>query len=88
MLHFITHINEIKPYQIECVFNTNETKLIDFTELIMKNKDNVNSVFSKLYNAQYFANVALDSYGTLCWNNEIDFCPDVLYSQGKLISNG
>jgi hypothetical protein len=35
--------------------------------------------FERLLNPDFFSAVKLDSYGTLCWNDEIDFCPDVLY---------
>jgi hypothetical protein len=38
-----------------------------------------NPFYSLLLQPDYFKSVKLDSYGTLCWENEIDFCPDVLY---------
>jgi hypothetical protein len=42
--------------------------------------------FKPLLNAEYFKSVKLDSYGTLSWDNEIDFCPDVLYQNSKRIN--
>lgn len=44
------------------------------------------SFFKPLSDANYFKTVKLDSYGTLSWDNKIDFCPDVLYQKSKLVS--
>lgn len=78
MLHFITDIIEVKSYTVVCRFNTNETRVIDLKPLLDKHNTS-GSVFKKLLDETYFKTVKLDSYGTLSWDNEIDFCPDVLY---------
>ncbi|MFM2047677.1 MAG: hypothetical protein RI955_223 [Bacteroidota bacterium] len=83
MLHFITKIKEVKPYRIVCLFNTNETRTIDFMPMINEFKITSPNFLGKLSDINYFNSVELDSYGTLSWHNEIDFCPDVLYAQSQ-----
>ena len=84
MLHFITHIIEVKPYSVIYTFNTNETRLVDLKPLL-EIHNSPESIFRKLLDADYFKTVKLDSYGTLSWDNEVDFCPDVLYEMSASI---
>jgi Protein of unknown function (DUF2442) len=87
MLHFITKINNIIDYQIICTFNTNEIKKINFHNIIQQYKNTSPNLFGKLENEIYFKSVHLDDYGTLCWDNGLDFCPDVLFDLGENIDN-
>ncbi len=84
MLHFITNIIEVKPYSVVCKFNTDETRLIDLKPLL-ETHNSPESIYKKLLDADYFKTVKLDSYGTLSWDNEVDFCPDVLYEMSSLV---
>ena len=82
MLHFIRKIIEVKPYKVTCLFNTKEIREIDLEPTLKKfSTSNV----SQLKDHNYFQTVKLDSYGTLCWENGVDFCPDVLYSISILV---
>jgi hypothetical protein len=83
MIHYIKEILKVNHYSIICKFNTNEIRSIDLENLVKKYQSRPDSFLSKLNNEDYFKSVTLDSYGTLNWNNEIDFCPDVLYEMSK-----
>jgi hypothetical protein len=80
MIHFITEIIKVENYTIVCRFNTDEIRTINLENTVKNFSSNPSNFLFKLSNKNYFKNVQLDSYGTLSWNNEIDFCPDVLYS--------
>ena len=86
MIHFITEIIHIEKQIIICKFNNGELRSINLESTIKKYSANSNSFLNKLSDETYFRNVKLDSYGTLSWNNEIDFCPDVLYNMSSLVS--
>ena len=79
MLHFIKHIEKIDGYKITCLFNTNEVKTIDLDPIVSKYSKINDGLVSRLADLDYFKTVQLDSYGTFCWDNGVDFCPDVLY---------
>lgn len=85
MIHYIEEILKVNHYCIICKFNTNEIRSIDLENLVKKYQSRPDSFLSKLNNEDYFKSVTLDSYGTLNWNNEIDFCPDVLYQMSKAV---
>jgi hypothetical protein len=85
MLHFITKIINVNSYKIVCEFNSEEVREIDFTTLVEKYKTTNPLFLGRLADFTFFKNVQLDTYGTLVWNNEIDFCPDVLYSMSRLV---
>ena len=86
MLHYITKIINVEPFKIICEFNSDEIREIDFTSLVEKYKISNPQFLGRLADIHFFQNVKLDSYGTLIWNNEIDFCPDVLYSMSENVS--
>jgi len=79
MLHKITQIISVQPFQVVCKFNTNEIRKIDLMEWVREFKAGNNGWTSKLADPAYFNTVKLDSYGTLSWDNQVDFDPDVLY---------
>jgi hypothetical protein len=85
MIHYIKEILKVNNYSIICKFNTNEIRSIDLENLVKKYQSSPDSFLNKLNNEDYFKSVTLDSYGTLNWNNEIDFCPDVLYQMSKTV---
>ena len=85
MLHYITAINKVTDqYEILCRFNDGKQKSISLLPLISQFPKT--EIFRQLLDKQYFKTVGLDSYGTLTWDNGVDFCPDVLYQLGKEIN--
>ena len=79
MLHYIKKIVEVKDYTVTCVFNTDETRTVNLKEIIEKYRRINDGLISKLSDPNYFKTVKLDSYGTLTWDNGVDFDPDNLY---------
>jgi len=39
------------------------------------------TMFEPLKKAEYFSQVRIDEYGVVCWPNEADLAPDVLYQK-------
>ena len=84
MLHLITKIKQINDdYSLVCEFNTHESRLIDLSEWVEQFRKANDGWASKLSDINYFKSVKLDSYGTLSWENQVDFSPDVLYDMSK-----
>ena len=83
MLHKINKIIEIEPFSVVCLFNTNELRIIDLCDWIEEFKAANNGWTSMLADPEYFKTATLQD-GTLTWSNQIDFCPDVLYSKSKV----
>ena len=84
MLHLITKIKQVNDnYSLVCEFNTHENRLIDLSEWVEQFRKADDGWASKLSDINYFKSVKLDSYGTLSWENQVDFCPDVLYDMSK-----
>ena len=84
MLHLVKHINKVEPFKINVLFNTGETKTVDFRQRLIDWSKSDNSKFKDLLNPDYFITVKLNSdLETIYWDNGIDFCPDSLYNWGK-----
>ncbi len=84
MLHLIKHINKVEPFKINILFNTGETKTVDFNQKLIDWSKSDNSKFKDLLNPDYFMTVKLNAdLETIYWDNGIDFCPDSLYDWGK-----
>lgn len=83
MLHYIKKIIEVKDYTVTCVFNTDETRTVNLKEIIEKYRRINDGLVSKLSDPNYFKTVKLDSYGTLTWDNGVDFDPDNLYRMSE-----
>lgn len=84
MLHLIKHINKVEPFKINVLFNTGETKTVDFNQKLNDWSKSENSKFKDLLNPDYFMTVKLNAdLETVYWDNGIDFCPDSLYNWGK-----
>jgi len=80
MIHYIKNIEQInEDFSVNVLFNTDEIKKIHLKEYISKFAKSSPKLFEPLLNKDYFKQVILDSYGTLSWPNEVEFCPDVLY---------
>lgn len=74
----ITHVRHIKDYRLELTFSDGKKGEIDFKDRIVGR----GGVFTALENMDFFKRVQVDpEVGTLVWPNEVDFCPDVIYSE-------
>lgn len=63
-------------YFLEIEFVNDETKIFDVKPYLQY------PIYQELKNPLIFAQ-AKASLGTVVWNDEIDFCPDTLYVEGK-----
>ena len=84
MLYYIKKIINVEEYSVACLFNTAEVRIIDFQAIIEKYKKINDGLISKLSDLNYFKTVTLDSYGTLTWDNGVDFDPDNLYNLSQI----
>ncbi len=74
----IIKVDYIKAYQLRLIFDSGEKGEIDFKDRVVGR----GGVFSALENMEFFSQVKVDpEIGTIVWPNEVDFCPDVLYSE-------
>lgn len=72
----------VKDYKIKLLFSDGVTKIVDFKPfLTLKRK-----LFIPLFDLEYFKSFYLDEI-TICWPNELDFSPDVLYDVGQNVKN-
>jgi hypothetical protein len=87
MIHFITRIKHINDnFSVLCEFNTHETRLVDLSGWV-EGFHKANYFWASLLSdLNYFKTVRWDSYGTLQWDNNVDFCPDVLYEMSIPVS--
>ena len=74
----ITQVRHIRDYWLELTFSNDTRAKLDFRDRIVGR----GGVFAPLEDVDFFARVRVDpEIGTLVWPNEVDFCPDVLYSE-------
>jgi len=74
----ITHVRHIQDYRLELTFSNGVQAELDFRNKIVGR----GGVFAPLENLDFFRQVRVDpEIGTLVWPNDVDFCPDVLYSE-------
>ena len=79
----VSAVRHIEAYRLELTFRNGEKAELDFKDRIVGR----GGVFEPLENIAFFKQVRVDSeIGTLVWPNEVDFCPDVLYSEATGIS--
>jgi len=70
----------VKDYKIKLLFSDGVTKIVDFKTFLKDAKN----LFLPLLDLEYVKRFSVDDT-TICWPNEVDFCPDVLYEIGKEI---
>ena len=74
----IAHVRYIRDYWLELTFSNGARAKLDFRDRIVGR----GGVFVPLEDLDFFKRVRVDpEIGTLVWPNEVDFCPDVLYSE-------
>lgn len=74
----ITHVVPVGRYRLELTFTDGVRGEIDLEEWIVGQ----GGVFKPLEAPDFFRQVRVNSeLGTIQWPNDVDFCPDVLYSR-------
>ena len=74
----IASVRYIEKYCLELIFTDGKKAELDFKNRIIGR----GGVFAPLEDLNFFKRVKVDpEIGTLVWPNEVDFCPDVLYSE-------
>ena len=77
MLKDIIDVKHVNDYKLRIRFEDGIEGVIDVATLI-----EFRGVFAPLVDPHYFAQVAVNSeIGTICWPNDADLDPDVLYSK-------
>lgn len=98
MIPRIKKIISVEPYKIVCLWNTDETRVIDFTAWLSEAKAKPASVLNKLTMPSTFLSVVHDDeQENIVWPNllpmtnadgskemvGLDFSPDILYGISK-----
>jgi len=73
----VKQVRHLKEYRLELSFTDDTTGELDFEDRIVGR----GGVFKPLEDVNFFRQVQVDpEAGTIVWPNDVDFCPDVLYS--------
>ena len=67
-------VEPLDDFLLKIKFNNNEEKIFDVKEIFDI------PCFSPLKNIEFFKNVRIE-YGSIAWDNDIDYCPDCLYEE-------
>jgi hypothetical protein len=74
----VTGVRHLKDYVLELTFCDGVKANIDFRNRVVGR----GGILAPLQDIDFFKQVKVDTeVGTLVWPNEVDFCPDVLYSE-------
>ncbi len=74
----IAEVRHIEAHRLELTFTNGEKAELDFADRIVGR----GGVFAPQEDMDFFKRVKVDpEIGTLVWPNEVDICPDVLYSE-------
>ena len=77
MLPRVKQVRRLGEYRLELSFTDGTKGELDFAQRVVGR----GGVFSPLEDPFFFGQVKVDpEAGTIVWPNEVDFCPDVLYS--------
>lgn len=82
----VKKVEYIGEYKLKLVFSDNKTKIVNLSDLVEKG----GFYFEPLRDIEFFKMVSLDDDEypvSICWPNEADICPDVLYEIGEDINN-
>ena len=73
----VTKVRHLGEYRLELSFTDGTQGDLDLKERVASR----GGVFTPLEDLGFFRQVKVDpEAGTIFWPNEVDFCPDVLYS--------
>ena len=77
MLPRVEHVSYLGDYRLELRFTDGTKGELDLRERVVGR----GGVFKPLEDVSFFKRVKVDpEAGTIVWPNEVDLCPDVLYS--------
>jgi hypothetical protein len=86
-MHLIKRILAVTPYQLRLEFSDGAIRIVDLEEKIKNRAVSKDSKYRDLLDPEYFASVKLNSeWGTIYWENGIDFCPDSLFMVSEPVS--
>ncbi len=83
----VKKVDYLEDYKLKILFGDNKTKIVDMKTLITESKS---IYFIPLKDIEYFKKVKLDDEQyplSICWPNDADVCPDVLYEMGQDVEN-
>ena len=73
----VKQVRHLGEYRLELIFTDGTSGELDFKQRVVGR----GGVFKPLEDISLFRQVKVDpEAGTIVWPNEVDFCPDVLYS--------
>jgi hypothetical protein len=73
----ITAVRHLGEYRLELTFTDGTVGTVDFRNRVVGR----GGMFAPLESPDFFSQVRVDpEAGTIVWPNEVDLCPDVLYS--------
>lgn len=73
----VKQVRHLGEYRLELSFTDGTLGELDFKQRVVDR----GGVFEPLEDIRFFSQVKVDpEAGTIVWPNEVDFCPDVLYS--------
>lgn len=67
-------VEPLPDYILKIKFNNNEEKYFDAKKIYDL------PCYKLLKNKEFFKTVRIE-YGSIAWNNDIDYCPDCLYEE-------
>ena len=67
-------LETLPNYILKIRFNNNEVKYFDVKKIYNL------PCYKPLQNKEFFKTVHIE-YGSIAWNNDIDYCPDCLYEE-------
>ena len=78
----VKKVQYLDGYRLKILFSDKKTKIVDLSNLIKEG----GFYFKPLKDIELFKKVSLDDEKytlSICWPNDADICPDVLYEMGK-----
>lgn len=70
----VWEVTAMEDYKLLLTFSNGERRIFDAKPLLAM------PIFKPLVNKQFFQSVKA-AYGTVIWPQDIDYCPDTLYSE-------
>lgn len=77
----VKKVKYLDGYRLKLLFSDKKTKIVDLSGLVKEG----GFYFEPLKDIKFFKKVSLDDEKypiSICWPNDADICPDVLYEMG------
>lgn len=72
----VKSVKPLKDYQLILTFENNEERIFDMSPFLNK------GIFQQLKDQNLFSTVKI-CFDTICWDNDADLCPEILYEQSE-----